>query len=386
MEGPNAIDMPEHMGWHSLAEGTFYPAMFMLRAALRNGRLWATWSYRNKMRTIYGPNPAVCFTDMPIAAFVEASRGRYARGEAMGEVALVFPKIDMRKLGARPAIYGLSEEPPILPRSIDRGPRVFPEYVLPLREQYRYITDHYPIDWSHEREWRWPCRDMYPSFTSDPAEEWSDIPGLDFYEARILGIGAVVKTRTEANLVINDMLTLVDSGLANPYAFSFVLPTDELPSVEAIRDHDALKGAIEKASIDINQYFLCTKEECHEVNQQFSSEVLAIEKNAPFPQEGELGKCWLWLHDGSSKLARMLLHNARLHVSKDGRYLVELYEFSDSRNLRERETMTTRLAEVIQQKFGVSCGYFSVLNSDNPTGVPFFAQNHDTNIQYYNNT
>lgn len=386
MMGPNAIAMPEYLGWHSLAEGTFYPAIFMLRAALRNGRLWATWSYRKGVRTIYGPSPAVCFTDMPIAAFIETSRERHACGEAMGEMALVFPKAEMRALGARPAIYGLSEDSTVWPRGIDGGPRVFPTDVLPSHEQYRYITDTYPIDWSHEREWRWPCRVQYPSWDSCPVSNWSDIPGLDFYDKDISGIGAIVKTGGQAKLVIQDMLTLVDAGMADPYSFSFVLPTDELPSAEAIRDRKALRRALAKATIDIDKYFQVNNAEVAEVNQQFTDEVWAIEKSARHPQAGEFGECWLWLHDGSSRLARMLLADGRLMVSRNGRYLARLTEFSDSRSLREREAMTERLAAVIQKKFGVSCGYFSVRDSSNPDGEPFYAQNHDHNISYYNAT
>lgn len=386
MMGPNAIDMPEHLGWHSLSEDTFYPAIFMLRAALRNGRLWATWSYRKGVRTIYGPNPAVCFTDMPVAAFVEASRERHARREAMGEVALVFPKRRMRELGARAAIYGLSEDPIHWPSGNGGGPRVFPAEVLPLHEQYRHVTDAFPIDWSHEREWRWPCRDVGTCSGSDLVSDWSDIPGLDFYKERIVGVGAIVKTRAHAELVVQDMLTLVDAGIADPHTFSFVLPTDELPSIEAIRSREALKGALDKATIDINQYFLVSQTRSVEANREFAEEVLAIEKSAPPPQAGDVGGCWLWLHDGSSQLARMLLFCGRLHVSQNGRYLASLFEFSDSRCLREREAMTARLAEIIQRKFGVPCGYFSVLNSSDPDGVPFYAQDHDHHIPYYNAT
>jgi len=261
--------------------------------------------------------------------------------------------------------------------------------VLPLHEQYRYITDTYPIDWSHEREWRWPCCIEYSNLDHDSVSDWSDIPGLDFYNTGISGIGAIVKTRAQAELVVQDMLTLIDAGMADPYAFSFVLPTDELPSPELIRDRAALKEELAKATIDIDKYFAVSNAEVAEVNRQFTAEVSTIERNAPHPQAGgvgEAGECWLWLHDGSSHLARMLLTSGRLSVSRNGRYLARLIEFSDSRSLREREAMTERLAEIIQSKFNVPCGYFSVLNSSNPDDVPFFAQNHGEDIAYYNAT
>lgn len=69
LDSGSPVMMPEHMGFQNLYEDTLLPAFFMLRAALRNGRLWATQSIRNNQPTIYGPCPAVCFTEMPIAAF-----------------------------------------------------------------------------------------------------------------------------------------------------------------------------------------------------------------------------------------------------------------------------------------------------------------------------
>ncbi len=292
----------------------------------------------------------------------------------------------MKAQGARPGIYGLSADLTVWPGRNDGGPRVFPVAILPLHEQYRYITDTYPIDWSHEREWRWPCRADYPDRGDVPIADWSDIPGLDFYEKKIFGIGAIVKTRAQAELVVHDMLTLVDAGMADQDFFSFVLPTDEIPSAAAIRDREALKNALAKVTIDIDKYFAWPQAEVDEVNRQFTDEVRAIEKSAPHPQAGQSGECWLWLHDGSSRLARLLLAGDRLSVSRNGRYLAKLGEFSDSRSLCEREAMTARLAANIQKKFGVSCGYFSVSDSSNPDDVPFNAQDHDDDIPYYNAT
>lgn len=92
LEGNNSIVYVEHMGWGNIAEDVNWSALFMLRCAIRSGRLWATWSFRNNVRTIYGPDPAVCFTEMPIAAFLETGEKRHRRGEAMSPFALIFPK------------------------------------------------------------------------------------------------------------------------------------------------------------------------------------------------------------------------------------------------------------------------------------------------------
>lgn len=108
LNSSNGIVFPEHMGWQNLYEDVYFPAIFMLRAALRNGRLWATWSIRGDKRTIYGYDPAICFTEMPIAAFLEAGHKRWSSGQAMSPYALIFPRKELFYLGARPVISGLS--------------------------------------------------------------------------------------------------------------------------------------------------------------------------------------------------------------------------------------------------------------------------------------
>ena len=130
----------------------------MLRCAIRQGRLWATWAYRNDVRTIYGDRPAVCFTEMPLAAFLESGKKREQLGQAMSPIGLIFSKRDMYKLGAKPVIYGLDDRAAWLPSGNGGQPRIMDEGILPLREQYRYVPFHLDeernIDWSHEREWR----------------------------------------------------------------------------------------------------------------------------------------------------------------------------------------------------------------------------------------
>lgn len=384
MAGPNAILLPEHMGWHTIIEDHQIPATLMLRAALRNGRIWATWSYRKGVRTIYGPRPAVCLTDMPIAAFVEASRARHARGEAMGEVALVFPKQAMRSLGARTAIYGLSQDVPKWPKGANGAERLLPKDVLPLEEQYRFVADGYPVDWTHEREWRWSDEALDQSRSEDDVSEWNEIPGLNFYREGIRGMGAIVKTRSHAELVVRDMLTMVDSGQADGSAFSFVLVTDDLPSPEDLRDREVLQTALEGATIDIDKYFLVRESVVAQINRDFTDLVEEVETSSPAPQHGERGECWLWVYDGASDFSRNLLALGRLFVSRNGRYLARLPEFTQARSLSQREDMATRLAELVKAKFGVESGYFSVKDSSNPDEVPFYADDHDTSISYYN--
>lgn len=132
----------------AIVEDDRLTAFFRLRNAIRLRRLWSTWSVRKGRRTVYGPDPAVCFTDMPIAAFIEAGIAREKKGEAMSPLALVLPKRDLHAAGALPAIYGLDGLPP-LPSGNGGGPRIMPASALPLAEQFRYVTlDVPPSLWS----------------------------------------------------------------------------------------------------------------------------------------------------------------------------------------------------------------------------------------------
>lgn len=131
LDGGSAPNVPEHMGFGNVTEDTSWSALFMLRCAIRMNRLWATWSYRNGVRTIYGPSPAVCFTEMPLAAFLEVGEVRAARGEAMSQFALVFPKRGMFLMGANPVIYGLDARDAAIPSGKDGIARIMDSEVLP---------------------------------------------------------------------------------------------------------------------------------------------------------------------------------------------------------------------------------------------------------------
>lgn len=381
------------MGWQNLYEDTFLPASFMLRAALRNGRLWATWSMRNGVRTVYGPSPAICFTEMPIAAFLQAGDARWKSGQAMSPFALVFPKEALHRLGALPVISGVASDVNFSASYDVAGNRMLPESIIPSAEQFRYVTFDIGgarnIDWTHEREWRWPCRADFSVVNQQvqyfsTVSSWDEIPGLDFYLAGISGIGVIVETKKQAELVVSDMLTLVDSGQATAETFGFVLASKLLPAPSQLQDPKNIAQAIASAMVNLDPYFSQPQAVCEALSNRFGELVRQVEDSEGVPSNGEFGGCWLWLHDNASPLTRALLQTGRAFVSRDGRYLAFLYEFSDSRGLREREAMTSRLANMVKAEFGTSCCYFSVLCSDDPTAVPFYADGFDEDIGFFN--
>src|SRR5690606_7221672 len=98
----------------------------------------------------------------------------------------------------------------------------------------------------------------------------------------------------------------------------------------------------------------------------------------------EPGGCWLWLLDGSCDLSRALLHAGQISLTREGRYLVPIAEFGTERDLRQREGMVNELAGLVKSVFGVESGYFSVLGSHDPDGVPFYCGDHLDNDVFYN--
>jgi len=311
----------------------------------------------------------------------------------MSPVALVFPKTALQGMGARQVIYGLSVDARAS-SGADGAPRIFPESALPLQEQYRFVTHNLNgarnVDWTHEREWRWPYRGDGTNCEQQAEEyggsvsDWQEIPGLDFYRAGIWGIGVIVETARQANLVISDMLTLVDGRLADRDTFGFVLATSRLPAATQLQDPLRLSQEIADAAVDLEPYFSMSDDLCEEYSLRFGELVSHVEAAAGMPSWGEFGGCWLWLHDNTAPLTRALLRTGRAFVSKNGRYLAHLREFSDSRGLREREDMASRVAEEVSREFETSSCYFSVLNSDDPEAVPFYAGTFDDDIGFFN--
>lgn len=391
----SSIIMPEHMGWQNISEGEFLPAFFMLRAVLRNGRLWATWSERNGKSTIYGLNPAICFTEMPIAAFLEAGLKRQRAGQAMSPFALVFPKEALFRLGARPVISGLSIGSSSYPTTVSEGYRTLPEKSLPINEQYRYVTYNLGernIDWTHEREWRYPYRgDMYDYNQQlkkyGMIENWYDIPGLELTKSSlgVKGIGVIVNSQKQAELVISDILTLVDSGRALIDTFSFVLNSSlVLSKLVNLQDPFETSRALQESMMDLSPYFSITDKESRQYEEVFSKLAKEVENSAEMPMYGEVGGCWLWFHDNTHPCTRGLLKAGRIFVNKDGRYLAQLKEFNLSRDLKQLQNMTTRLSLKLESQFNIKSCYFSVLHSFISEQVPFYAGKHHDNISFYN--
>ena len=207
-------------------------AFAVLLKIIRDGHIRASWAFRNNRPTIYGPRAVVCFTEMPLYALVDYARKR--RTTDVGTYAIGVLKHELFASGGRPVIYGLSGEHVeqcAEPRSNKRWPRkLHLSCGLAENEQYRYVAmavdAKKPIDWSHEREWRWVDHEDRCLCPGLPV--WLADEPISFQRAFV-----VVQTSTEMERVLNLLKELHDAG-ANDYCRRFCRLTLKRTSVVSL--------------------------------------------------------------------------------------------------------------------------------------------------------
>ncbi|WP_235183382.1 DUF4427 domain-containing protein, partial [Ralstonia solanacearum] len=267
--------------------------------------------------------------------------------------------------------------------SLGGGPRIFPREVLPEPEQYRYVTYNpsgpYKVDWMHEREWRWPYSGSLASVEHELEEyglisDAADIPGFDFADPRLKGIGIIVKSAEDARKLKHDVLALIDRGVVHRNHFDHILVQDLLPDTSSLIGPDDVQAAINGALIDFSSYFNLPGADVKQIVSDFSGRVQRLEGRAPEMTSPPLerGGCWLWLHDNTHPYVRALVQAGRVTVNKEGRYVASLDELDSGRDLRERQQLTLELARELQVEFCIHSGYFLVLNSFDSDGIPFY--------------
>jgi len=202
----------------------------VLEKILFDGVIRSGWSFRNGKATIYGPFSAVCFTEMPLYALISYVKERNNR-TLVNTFGIALLKNELFKVGGRPVIYGLSG--PHIEASINddyygRGLRCLSSKCgIGLNEQYRYVSMSLDkekwINWTHEREWRWPY-----------FGENLHVPGLPIWleGSQFSAVLVIVEKKEEVKRFLDKMKEYNDSGsnnycsefdrnvLANTYVFS----------------------------------------------------------------------------------------------------------------------------------------------------------------------
>jgi len=132
------------------ANGTFTSAYDVLKSIIKYGYLIPSFAPKKRVtvgdrkNTIQGSNPAVCFTEQPLHSFVQSCCVLSSRYQPY---AVAIRKDRLFVYGGRPAVYGDENLLAVLP---DDWKYLWVRYnPIPNTE-----LGGYPIDWTHEREWR----------------------------------------------------------------------------------------------------------------------------------------------------------------------------------------------------------------------------------------
>jgi len=182
-------------------------ALSVVLRILDDGHIRCGWSMRGGRPTIYGPRAACCFTEMPLFALLNYARTR-SDSQGVDVHGIALRKNDLFIAGGRPVVYGLSGKH----RESGEGP--WPRYLdascgIAHHEQYRYVAmnlrENQPIDWSHEREWRWA--DVHDQYTCPGLPVW-----LQAAENLFSHVILVVRTREEADQALDKLKLMRDAG------------------------------------------------------------------------------------------------------------------------------------------------------------------------------
>ncbi len=239
-------------------------ALSVMKKILADGYLRAGWSFRDERASIYGPYPVVCFTEMPISELIKYVSKRDNKS-LVNSYGIAFLRSELFTAGGRQAIYGLSgkyKEAEQEDSYYGLGLRTLAQSCeLGLSEQYRYITTDYDrriaIDWTHEREWRWPLKYNDDEIERDPLSKklfLNKSPGLPIWlendSLNFSKVILIVQTSEEADDLVDKLKEFYDSGssfwgldlckstLLNTHVLAVEEITPELASKNIIRIDD----------------------------------------------------------------------------------------------------------------------------------------------------
>lgn len=288
-------------------------AFSVLLRIIDDGHIRAGWSMRNGRPTIYGPRPACCFTEMPLFALLHYANVR-GNANAVDVYGIAVPKAEFFQAGGRPAIYGLSGKHVEI-ESSSVWPRILrAECGVAEVEQYRYVAmnlvGNRPIDWSHEREWRWA--DVQDRCECPGLPLWTHDEHIRFSKAII-----IVRTASECERVLDELGQRIDSRLHN-YGYLYARETLKNTRVLVLDDALSRPGRV-AATLRIDDLPLCElPESVAEVPDRATIDrvrvALAAAKDAADraaamnPRSGDVfGFAYVMIGDPRSAIAQALL-------------------------------------------------------------------------------
>ena len=112
---------------------------------------------RTKVNTINGDYPAVCFTEQPLDCYIISCDNLPSRYKPYG---IALNKYYLYDYGGRSVIYG---DKSLLESLPEEYKYLWARY-NPIPEPGLLGGDSYPVDWTHEREWRCRVNQHYPRY------------------------------------------------------------------------------------------------------------------------------------------------------------------------------------------------------------------------------
>lgn len=200
-----------------------YNEYFSLVNIIKEGGLRFGYSFRNKKTTLYGDSPVICFTEMPFSNYLEYVSKRKDKSK-VSSYGIAFRKADLYKLGARPAIYGLSKNILIDYEAKKNYERILNPKILPYEEQYRLVSfnldETNKSDWTHEREWRLKLNKEEHDllFYEKEGIAYCEIPGIHIFDKqKSIQETIIITQKKDEALSLNERIQILLDSESNNY-------------------------------------------------------------------------------------------------------------------------------------------------------------------------
>lgn len=340
----------------------------VLLKILHDGYIRTGWSFRNFNPTIYGPKPAVCFTEMPLYGLIEYAKKR--NNEYYTEnYGIAFLRDELFIAGARPVFYGLStphRESISGDINHGKGLRNLAESTgIGLKEQYRYVYTRLgsqkSVDWTHEREWRWADINEHFDFAGMPL--FAKNEQISFSQIIVF-----VKTKEERETTIDHLKNLYHSKSTN-FALEYNLNLIQNTYVLALDEVDfsQKKGLIKFDDLPLHRI---PKIEQVEVSPEILQKVkLAVEKaselsyaaveefDKKYGDRGGAGYSHVITWNPNSEITQALINLDLAHTFADGYYHISDLKPYPIQSIDANEAGAKAAAEFLNKELGNHFSY-----------------------------
>lgn len=237
-------------------------AFFFLEQSIRYKLLPTTWSQRDNCgNCIYGNTPVICFTEMPLPAFIASVNYRKTQKEKISVYGLIFNKKELFQLGARKVIYGLSCGNDCNIVSDEKGNKYLEgKNAIPEKELYRYVPyqpfdDSFEngVDFTHEREWRLPLIIDDPAIEEDEKkysyektpDSDNSLPNLKIKKPHVTDIGIIVESEDDELKIIKILCETYQTKSYCPY--TYIITKNSIRDPKLLWDFNELEKFIDSS-------------------------------------------------------------------------------------------------------------------------------------------